>query len=58
MKSGRQPLTAFRNSFVKIVEMGQPMGRKGLKLKREYIVHVLSRFQKSLQIQSFLVLNG
>jgi hypothetical protein len=35
LKSDRQQLAAFQKSFVKIQQMKQPIGRRGLKLKRE-----------------------
>jgi hypothetical protein len=41
-KSGRQLLAAFQESFVEIREMGQPIGRKQLELKRVQCMHSLS----------------
>jgi hypothetical protein len=35
LKSSRQKLRALQNSFAKIQGMWQPIGRKGLKFKRE-----------------------
>jgi hypothetical protein len=43
-------LAYFQKSFVKIWEMYQPIGRKGLKFKREE-VHAFPFFKRVLQIK-------
>jgi hypothetical protein len=55
LKSDRQLLGSFQKSFVKIWEMYQPIGRKGLKFKREEVHAFLSSKEfcklKSIDVQ-------
>jgi hypothetical protein len=40
-ESGLKPLASFQEGFVKVWEMFQPLGKEGLKFKREQCMHSL-----------------